>query len=155
MTIGIHRAWHQKLQAVAWTPRDVRSDHGLTRTALALDVSQPAVARLSSRYPEPTWVATSRAATHDVNATSWPPRGDLQAARGDLGEHDTVVILPSPSQLAVLLASRDHFAHHAVVLALASDVAEAGLIEEAPRAVVEKGCRYLLALGVLRVPLYH
>src|SRR5690349_614688 len=44
-------------------------------------------------------------------------------------------------------------AHHAVLRTLRSDVREAGILEEAPGAVVED--RYPLALGVVRVPLHH
>lgn len=46
--------------------------------------------------------------------------------------------------------SGDHDTHHAVVLALVADVAEAGLLEQAPRDAVEERRRYLLAAGVLR-----
>jgi hypothetical protein len=56
---------------------------------------------------------------------------------------------------AWVLAPRDRLAHHAVVLALAPVVPEAGLFEEAAGAVVQERCRDLLPVGVLRVRLHY
>ena len=58
--------------------------------------------------------------------------------------HDTIHLLYPWTD------SGDFLAHHAVPHPLGTDVAEAGLLEKAPGAVVED--RYLLAAGVMRVP---
>src|SRR5580765_6325298 len=53
-----------------------------------------------------------------------------------------------------LLGGRNRSAHHAMVLSLRPVIAEAGLLIEAARGVVEKRSRNLLALRVLRIALH-
>src|SRR6476469_1541216 len=92
-----------------------------------------------------------------------PPACSAGSAAAIGCEAVTVRIVRCPSALRLhaagmkaLLRTRtgDRRAHDAVVLALASVVAEAGLLEQAPRAAVEEGRRDLLAAGVLRVRLH-
>ncbi len=63
--------------------------------------------------------------------------------------------LSADASASRLLGGRDRAAHDAMVLALGPFVAEAGLLIEAARGVVEKLGRDLLALRVLRIALHH